>query len=232
MKIWVKTELGLKESEQIEAEPTETIGTLKKRISAKWAFEPRDTVLMHNNEVLDESQRIKDYGIQENDTIHVTPKHAPGSAHHQDISRMGSFPHSFSQRVSRESQMIRLQSLPIKPITPKRWIMWVSATKGAWKGKLYDVLIELPDDYPFRCPRAKWLSKKMVPEHPNIFPRTGYICFYMFKMKGWRPQFSLISCYHGIRWLLENPNFEDRPRAIFDRFLRDVRVHNISWRSR
>jgi ubiquitin-protein ligase len=230
MKLWVKTELGLKGSEQIDAEPTETIGTLKKKIAAKWAFDPKNTVLIHNNEVLDESQTIKDYGIKENDTIHVTPKHAPGAAHPKSTSLRGSFPQSFSQRISRESQMIRLQNLPIKPINPQRWIMRISATKGPWKGKSYDVLIELPDDYPLRCPRAKFLHKKMVPRHPNIFCRTGYICFYMFKMKGWRPQYNLISVYNGIRWLIENPNFESRYG--FDQFIRDIRVHNIPWRAR
>jgi ubiquitin-protein ligase len=231
IKVWVKTELGLKGSEQIEADPTEKIGTLKKRIASKWAFDPKNTVLMHNGEVLDESQKLKDYGIQENETLHVTPKHAPGAAHMQTASLRGLSPDLFSKRISRESQMIRLQDLPIKPLNPQRWVMRVSATKGPWKGRLYDVLIELSHDYPFRCPRAKWLSKKsMIPDHPNIFPRTGYICFYMFKMKGWRPQYNLITCYYGIRWLLENPNFEDR--YSFDRFISYLRVHNMIGRMR
>jgi len=122
MKIWVKTELGLKESEQIEVDPKETIGTLKNRISAKWAFESKNSVLIHNKEVLDESQHIKDYGIQENDTIQVAPKHVPGAGR-RNSSTGGNFPHSLSQRISRESQMIRLKGLPIKPTNPKHWIM-------------------------------------------------------------------------------------------------------------
>lgn len=232
MKIWVKTELGLKESEQIEVDPKETIGTLKNRISAKWAFESKNSVLIHNKEVLDEFQRIKDFGIQENDTIQVAPKHVPGAGR-RNSSTGGNFPHSFSQRISRESQMIRLKGLPIKPTTPKQWIMEVTAKKGPWKGKRYKVSLKLSDDYPFRCPKVKWLSKNIVPDHPNIFPRTGYICFYMFKMDGWRPQYTMISCYYGIVWLLENPNYEDMPSPLrFQDIVREIKVNNRRWRLR
>lgn len=232
IKVWVKTELGLKGSEQIEVDPTETIGTLKKRIATKWAFEPKNTVLIHNNEVLDESQSIKNYGIKENETIHVTPKHVPGAGHHNS-SHGGNFPRTFSQRISKESEMIRLQELPIKPITPRRWIMIVSARKGKWKDKKYKVQFELSDRYPFKCPKVKFLSKNMVPPHPNIFPRTGYICFYMFKMRGWRPYFSLISSYYAILWLLENPNYEDfLANPNFQNFYRAITVNNRLWRSR
>ncbi|KYK34900.1 MAG: hypothetical protein AYK22_04420 [Thermoplasmatales archaeon SG8-52-3] len=223
MDLWVKSEIGVTEPQEIEADPTENIGKFKERCAASHVVENEDVVLMHNDEVLKEDRRLKDYGIKENETLKLVPKHAPGSSN-AFFSVGGDFPHSFSQRISRESTMIMNRRLPIKSLNPTTWIMWVEARKGPWKGKRYKVLIELDDRYPFVSPKVTFLSKEMTPVHPNIFCRTGYICFYMFKSEGWRPDFTLISCYYGIIWLLENPNFEDnRPNVIFSRFWENLK---------
>ena len=223
MKLWLKSQVGLREPQQIEVEPTETIGSIKERCGTIQSFEDiSNAVLLHNRKVLDDNRRLKDYGIKENETIELVPKHVPGAGNYSG----GIFPRHFSQRISRESQMIKAQRLPIKSITPQKWIMEVQAKKGPWKGKKYRILLELSREYPFKCPKATWLSKEMTPVHPNIFPRTGYICFYMFEMSGWRPHFTLISCYHALIWLLENPNYEDRVITRFQRFLQNAGRNN------
>lgn len=228
MKLWLKSQVGLKEPQEIEVEPTETVGSIKERCGTIQSYDDvSNAVLMHNREVLKDELRLKEYNIQENETIELVPKHTPGAG----TSQRGFFPSHFSQRISRESTMIKAQRLPIKPSNPRKWVMHVQATKGKWKGKKYKVLFELPKQYPFKSPKVTWLSKNMQPIHPNIFPRTGFVCFYMFKANGWRPYYTLISCYHGIIWLLENPNYEEWRGRRFQRLLNDLRTNSFSRRS-
>ncbi len=220
--VWVKSQIGVREPLEIKADPSENIGKFKERCATSHLVENKDMVLMHNEEVLKENLRLKDYGISEGATLELVPKHAPGAAPAASPYERG-FPQAFAKRIAREAEMIKIKGLPIKPVNPQTWVMTVAARKGKWKDKRYKVLIELPDDYPYTNPQFTFLEKSMDPVHPNIFPRTGFICFYMFKREGWRPDFTLISCWYGMRWLLENPHDENRAAFSFTQFIDDLR---------
>jgi len=139
MKVWLKSQVGLKEPQEVEVEPTENIGSVKERCGTIQSYDDvSNAVFMHNREVLKDDIRLKDYGIKENDTIELVPKHVPGGGR-PTYSPGGLFPHHFSRRISRESQMIKVQGLPIKSINSQNWIMEVKARKGPWKDKKYRV---------------------------------------------------------------------------------------------
>ncbi|UCF12873.1 MAG: hypothetical protein JSW06_01115, partial [Thermoplasmatales archaeon] len=69
MDVWLKSQVGLKETQQVDVEPTETIGSIKQRCGTIQSYDDvSNAVLMHNREILKDDLRLKDYGIQENET--------------------------------------------------------------------------------------------------------------------------------------------------------------------
>lgn len=220
MKIIIKSTVGLHTPTDMEVDPKEKIGTVKERAATTQAIDPESVQLMHNGEPLDDDKRIKDYGIREGDTLELVPKHRIGAiATLPPFSFDIIFNNTFAKRISEEARRIKAQNLPIKPLNPKHWIMYVKAERGKWKGKTYTVHVELSDFYPYVPPKVIWKTP-LDPPHPNIFPRTGWVCLNILEPHGWKPVYSLITVYDSLKWLLENPNYEDREDGLLERLLR------------
>ena len=70
--------------------------------------------------------------------------------------------------------------------------------------------IEIPQDYPFRPPIAKFATKVW---HPNISSQTGAICLDILKDK-WSPAMTLRTLLISIRALLVAPEPDDPQDAV------------------
>jgi len=212
MKIIIKTTLGLATPVDLEVDPHEKIGVVKERAATAQVVEPGKAKLSHKNEILDENKTLKDYGIKDGDTLELLPDHMTGASlpplSFLEYSPGQNANTAFAKRVSYESKIIRSQRLPIIPKDPKHWVMTIRANKGKWRGRDYIVHVRLPDRYPFVPPKVEWKSP-MSPKHPNIFPRTGWVCLNILE-RDWRSDYSLITIYKSLIWLLENPNYEHR----------------------
>jgi len=213
MKIIIKTTLGLATPVDLEVDPHEKIGVVKERAATAQVVEPGKAKLSHKNEILDENKTLKDYGIKDGDTLELLPDHMTGASlpplsFLEFAYKQQKINQAFAKRVSYESKIIRSQRLPIIPKDPKHWVMTIRASKGKWRGRDYVVHVRLPDRYPFVPPKVEWKSP-MSPKHPNIFPRTGWVCLNILE-RDWRSDYSLITIYKSLIWLLENPNYEHR----------------------
>lgn len=77
-----------------------------------------------------------------------------------------------------------------------------------YSGRLYEVLINIPEKYPFEPPRVNFVTAIY---HPNIDP-TGRICMDLLNIppKGrWTPIIGLKNILHSILCLLMHPNPDD-----------------------
>ena len=211
MKIIIKSAVGLSTPVDLEVDPHEKIRTVKERAATAQVVEASNVKISHNNEVLDENKTLKEYGIKEGDTLELLPNHMRGASSplfsFEDLQKaytqLSGKSSSFERRISEEAKLIRAQGLPIIPKNPKHWIMTIKAKKGKWKGKKYVVHVYLTDGYPFVPPQVKWKTP-MKPSHPHIFPRTGWVCLNILD-KDWKSNYSLITIYNALIWLLENP---------------------------
>lgn len=77
-----------------------------------------------------------------------------------------------------------------------------------YKGGLFQLEIQIPDNYPYEPPRIKFLTPVY---HPNI-DKTGLICLDLLKMPpkgGWKPTICLANLLVAVRDLLGDPNPDD-----------------------
>lgn len=205
MKLKVKSTVGLATPVEVEVEPTETVREIKDKVAAMQACDANGIALQHNGKPMNESSRIKEYGINEGETIEVIPKNRQG----------GILPPSFfKNRISQESQQIKKEGISLYPINPFLWRGTIYG-KGKRKGK-YEISISLSSDYPYRAPTVKW-ETPLYPNHPNIF-YTGGVCLNILG-KDWRPQYTLVTVYRSLEWLLEHPNHENLPILPLGRIL-------------
>lgn len=183
----------------VEVGPNETIGSLKEQVAEILDIpNPKDIVLTKDGIALENNKTLSDYGIKDGDTVEVTTLAVQGS------------PLSFilSRRINKEKKIIRRNNLPIQFIDGIRWIAFVRARRGKWARKTYRVLIELPPNYPYSPPKARFLEK-LDPPHPNISNETGRVCTNILNDKNWRPDFNLGTVYDVLRQVLEKPNYYD-----------------------
>lgn len=196
MKVRVESTVGLATPVEIEVQPPDSIIDVKEKIAAAQACDADSIALQWNGKTLDERFRVKDYGVKEGDTITVIPKSREGGR---------TLPLSFlKQRLSLESQAIRREGINLKPLNPFHWVGIIEG-RGRWKGQ-HRISILIPRDYPYSPPIVKW-ETPLEPRHPNI-SSGGLVCINILS-KDWRPQYTLITVYRSLEWLLENPNYED-----------------------
>jgi peroxin-4 len=84
----------------------------------------------------------------------------------------------------------------------KRWVAIIKAPPDtAYEGYLFELSIEVGDDYPLSPPNMKFVTRIF---HPNIYFTTGEICLDILK-KEWSPAWGLQSASRAIVALLEQP---------------------------
>lgn len=75
------------------------------------------------------------------------------------------------------------------------------------EGGLYTLRIEVPQEYPQKPPRVRFLTPMF---HPNVF-KDGQICLDILREKHWRPSLDLTAIIVGIQSLLADPGLHYTP---------------------
>lgn len=196
IKIKAKSEVGLATTSDIEVEPTRTIRELKDEIAAMQACDANGITLQFQGKILDENSQVKDCSIKDGDVISVVPRNRIGGTF---------FPPALTKnRISLESQMIRREGINLHPVNPFLWRGTING-RGRWYGK-YKISISLQEGYPYKAPKVKW-ETLLSPSHPNISPE-GTVCLNILSYD-WRPQYTLVTVYRSLEWLLANPHFHE-----------------------
>ena len=214
MKILIKPTVGIATVTDLDVEPTDTIKEIKEQASTTQAVSPNSAVLIYNGEVMDEKKRLKDYGVHEGDTLILGPKHQKGG---NSLSSLSFFSNQHSnndicsRRISQEAKLIRAQNLPLKPTDPMHWTATIRADRGTWGGHQYKTHFTIPKAYPYVPPTVNWKTP-LYPKHPNIHNETGWVCLSILQSSYWKPEYTLITVYKGLQWLLEHPHYEHHRR--------------------
>jgi len=77
--------------------------------------------------------------------------------------------------------------------------------KTPYEGGKFELLITMPNEYPFKPPQITFKTKIW---HPNVSSLTGAICLDILK-DNWSPVQTIKSAMMSIRLLLEVPNTDD-----------------------
>ncbi|CAG8533765.1 12477_t:CDS:2, partial [Acaulospora morrowiae] len=77
--------------------------------------------------------------------------------------------------------------------------------KSPYKGGIFRLKIEFSQDYPFKPPSVKFITRIY---HPNI-DDDGSICVNLLKTDVWKPATKISQVLEAISNLLENPNPDD-----------------------
>lgn len=84
----------------------------------------------------------------------------------------------------------------------------VGPSNSPYRNGIFDLKINVPDNYPFSPPTIRFLTKIY---HPNI-DDSGRICMDLLKLPpagNWKPTLGLEGLLIALRMLLENPNPDD-----------------------
>lgn len=107
-------------------------------------------------------------------------------------------------RADRDNSGVRAWPISDSNITHLKGT-FVAPPDTPYAGALYQVDIQLPEQYPFKSPIMKFDTKIW---HPNISSVTGAICLDTLG-SGWTPVQTIKSLLISLRMLLEAPNPKD-----------------------
>lgn len=86
-----------------------------------------------------------------------------------------------------------------------KWTATVLGPEGSpYEGGVFNLIIFVPSDYPFRAPDVKFETKVY---HPNVKSDTGDICADIIKGQ-WKPTLSLKWILEVVKTMLESPTGE------------------------
>ncbi|KAJ2903320.1 hypothetical protein MKZ38_010071 [Zalerion maritima] len=90
----------------------------------------------------------------------------------------------------------------------KKWHITLAGPKGSvYEGGKFGVVLELPNDYPFKSPSVRFTTHVY---HPNITnDEQGSICLAMLKADSWKPASKLRGVLEAVRNLLMEPQPDD-----------------------
>ncbi|PKS06726.1 hypothetical protein jhhlp_006800 [Lomentospora prolificans] len=88
------------------------------------------------------------------------------------------------------------------------WRVTITGPAGtAYAGGTFGLLLDLPTDYPFKPPVAKFVTRIY---HPNITNDSlGNICLAILKPDSWKPSTRLSAVLEAVRNLLVEPQPDD-----------------------
>lgn len=91
---------------------------------------------------------------------------------------------------------------------------WIGEIKGpsetAYEGGEFRVMIHIHQDYPYRPPKMRFLTKLW---HPNISSKTGAICLDILG-KEWSPALTIRTVLLSLQALLSSPEPDDPQDAV------------------
>jgi len=85
--------------------------------------------------------------------------------------------------------------------------MRIRLTSTCFQGGKFKLLVDLPNEYPFKPPVINFVTRIW---HPNVtFDEKGSICVGILKNEAWKPSSKIISVLQAIQNLLLEPNPDD-----------------------
>ena len=81
----------------------------------------------------------------------------------------------------------------------------VGPPETPYENGVFQVLIDIPENYPLVPPKMKFLT---IPYHPNVSSQTGAICVDILKTE-WSPMLTLRKVLLSLQLLLQCPNPDD-----------------------
>ncbi|KAI8053084.1 ubiquitin conjugating enzyme [Syncephalis plumigaleata] len=102
-----------------------------------------------------------------------------------------------------------VHNLTVNPESDDALFHWHGTLKGSsdgpYKNGTFKLDIKFPDDFPFKPPTIKFITKVY---HPNI-DEEGSICLDILKPDCWKPATPIFDVLSAIATLLEHPNPDD-----------------------
>ena len=84
-----------------------------------------------------------------------------------------------------------------------KWTCSIEGPEGTpYEGGTFRVKLKFPEDYPFRPPIAKFLTKIY---HPNVTLKDGEVCPELLT-ENWKPHLNVRFVLHSLCGMLEMPN--------------------------
>ncbi|RKP26508.1 ubiquitin-conjugating enzyme/RWD-like protein [Syncephalis pseudoplumigaleata] len=134
------------------------------------------------------------------------------------------------RRITKELANCHTNPVPglsVSPESDEALFHWYGTLKGSpngpYKNGTFKLDIRFPDDFPFKPPTIKFLTKIY---HPNI-DEEGSICLHLLKPDSWKPATPILDVLQAVATLLDNPNPDDPlETSIAEQYITDISKYN------